>query len=115
MSDPVLTNQAEEALEEAYDTSDKEQVNKARKKAARKRADRLKYVQASMQFPEGRAWFYDYLIFTKVFDSIFNNDPYRTAFDLGQRNIGLVLLGDIQTAAPKEYVIMVQENKRSRE
>lgn len=115
MVDKVLENQFAEENEEAFDTSDKEQVNKARKKYARKRADRLKYVQASMQFPEGRAWFYDYLIFTKVFDAIFTEDPYKTAFLLGARNIGLMLLDDIQTAAPKEYISMINENKRNRE
>lgn len=115
MSDPVLENQYSEQAEEAYDTSDKESVNKARKKYARKRADRLKYVQASMQFPEGRAWFYDYLVFAKVFQTAFSEDPYKTAFNLGQQNIGLMLLDDIQTAAPKEYVLMINENKRNRE
>lgn len=115
MSDPILENEAEERLEESFDTSDKEQVNKARKKAARKRADYLKYVQASMQFPEGRAWFYHYLVLTKVFQTAFTDDPYRTAFNLGQQNIGLMLLDDIQTAAPKEYVLMINENKRNRE
>ena len=111
MSDPVLTNQAEEGLAETYDTSDKEQVNKARKKAARKRADRLKFIQAAMSHEEGRGWFFDILNFCKVFRTPFSEDPYKTAFGCGELNIGLRILEDIQIAAPKEYIAMIEENK----
>ena len=111
MADPVLENQFSEQAEEAFDTSDKEQVNKARKKYARKRADRLKVVQAMMQHPEGRGWFYDILTFCKVFQTPFKDDPYRTAFSCGEQNIGLRIMEDIQIAAPKQYLDMINENK----
>ena len=111
MADPVLENQFSEQVEEAYDTSDKEQVNKARKKYARKRADRLKFIQAAMQHPEGRGWFYDILTFCKVFQTPFKDDPHRTAFSCGEQNVGLRIMEDIQIAAPKEYLNMITENK----
>lgn len=111
MSDPILQNQAQELAEEPFDTSDKEQVNKARKKAARKRADRLKFIEAAMTHEEGRGWFFDILNFCKVFRTPFNDDPYRTAFSCGELNIGLRILEDIQIAAPKQYLSMLEENK----
>lgn len=111
MVDAVATNQAEEESAEAYDTSDKEQVNKARKKSARTRADRLEFVKASMSFEQGRAWFYDILLRCHVFQSPFISDPYGTAFKCGEHNIGLMILDDIQTAAPQDYIKMISENK----
>ncbi len=97
--------------DEPYDTSDPEQVNKAKKRASRKREDRLKFVAAAMQHPEGRAWFYDQLVFCKVFSTPYTENPYDTAFRCGQANIGLRILADIQDAASKEYLLMIEENK----
>jgi hypothetical protein len=96
---------------ESYDTSQPEQVNKARKKEARTRAYRLEFVKAAMSHPEGRAWFYDLLVRCKVIATPFRENPYETAFNCGQQNIGLQILSDIQAAAPQGYNQMVQENK----
>ena len=104
-----------EAYEEQFDTSDPQQVNKAKKRAARTRADRLEFVNAAMQHEQGRAWFYDILVFCKVFQGPFCDDPYRTAFLCGEQNIGIRILDDIQTAAPDKYLQMIAENKRNRE
>ena len=111
MANPVKENEATELLEEAYDTSDKESVNKARKKSARTRADRLQFVEAAMSHEQGRAWFYDLLLFCKVFRTPFDEDPYMTAFKCGEQTIGLRVLDDIQTAAPDRYITMISENK----
>lgn len=97
--------------EQTVDTSDPIEVNKARKKDARTRADRLHFVQAAMTTEQGRAWFYDLLLFTKVIKTPFDEDPYRTAFLCGQQNVGLRVLSDIQVSAPEEYLMMIQENK----
>jgi len=111
MVNPVKIDQAEAEQEESYDTSDKESVNKARKKSARTRADRLEFVAAAMSHEQGRAWFYDLLLFCKVFRTPFDEDPYMTAFKCGEQTIGLRILDDIQTAAPDKYITMVSENK----
>lgn len=117
MSDPIATNQAEEESAEAYDTSDKEQVNRARKKSARTRADRLEFVKASMSFEQGRAWLFDVLNFCHLFQNPFvagGEDGARaTDFKLGEFNIGLMILSDIQTAAPQDYLKMITENKKN--
>lgn len=111
MVDAVKINEANEAAEEDYNTSEPEQVNKARKKYARTRAERLEFVQAAMTTSQGRGWFYDLLVRCKVFATPFTADPYETAFKCGTQNIGLQVLDDIQTAAPRDYTIMIQENK----
>lgn len=103
-----ITEQLDE--EQAYDTSEPEQVNKAKKRASRTRADRLRFVEGAMTLAEGRAWFYDLLVRCKVINTPFAEDPYRTAFNCGQQNIGLQILSDIQDSAPKEYAHMISEN-----
>jgi len=100
---------------EEYDTSDKEQVNRARKKASRTRADRLKFVEAAMTMEQGRAWFYDFLIRCHVFNTPFDDDPCRHAFRAGEANIGLMVLSDIQESAPDNYTKMIKENKSKKE
>ena len=95
--------------EESYDTSEPQQVNKAKKRYARTRADRLKFVEAAMEHEQGRAWFYDLLTFCHVFSTPFDSDPYRTSFLCGQQNIGLKILSDIQDSSPDGYLKMVNE------
>jgi len=109
MSDQIRTIQAEDEQEVQYDTSDQEQVQKAKKRTARTRADRLEFVRAAMLHEQGRAWFYDILLKCKVISSPFTDDPYRTAFKCGEQNIGLQIMMDIQDAAPEQYLIMVRE------
>lgn len=112
MSDPIKTIQAEEEAEESYDTSDPVQVNNKRKRSARTRADRLKFIEAAMQLEQGRAWFYDILLFCKCFEGPYvPGDPYATAMKCGQQNVGLRILDDIQTAAPDNYTLMIKEQK----
>ena len=100
---------------EDYDTSDKEQVNKARKKSARTRADRLKFVEAAMTMEQGRAWFYDFLIRCHIFNTPFDEDPYRHAYRAGEANMGLQVLSDIQEVSAQNYVKMIAENKTKKE
>jgi hypothetical protein len=104
-----------EVEKEQYDTSDPIEVNKARKRSARTRADRLKFVEAAMTMPEGRAWFYDFLMRCHIFSTPFNEDPYIHAYRAGEANVGLQVLSDIQETAAQSYVLMVQENKSKRE
>lgn len=111
MADKFAQIEAEAQVDETYDTSDKEAVNKVRKKAARTRADRLKFIEAGMNLAEGRAYFYDFLVRCHIFNRSFDQDPYVHAYKAGEVNIGLMLLDDIQTIAPSQYITMVSENK----
>lgn len=106
---------SEPVSEDQYDTSDREQVNKARKKASRTRIDRLQFVEAAMTMEAGRAWFYDLLIRCHVFNTPFDDDPYRHAFRAGEANVGLQILKDIDEIAPDNYLKMVKECKSKKE
>lgn len=111
MVDQIAVNRAEEEQEEVYNTSDPAQVNKAKKKAARTRADRLEFVKAAMGVEQGRAWFFDLLVRCHIFNRTFDPDPYVHAYKAGEVNIGLQILDDIQTGAADSYYKMIQENK----
>ena len=111
MVDLVEDLPSEPNVDDTYDTSDKESVNKARKKSSRTRADRLKFVEAAMTTEQGRAWYYDLLIRCHVFNTPFDEDPYRHAYRAGEANVGLQILSDIQEAASKNYIKMIEENK----
>lgn len=102
-------------IDDTYDTSDKVEVNKARKRTSRTRADRLKFVEAAMTMEQGRAWFWDFLTRCHVNNTPFDDDPYRHAFRAGEANIGLQVLSDIQEVAPGNYLQMVRENKSKKE
>lgn len=109
--DTVKAIQAEDEAELPVDTSNPVEVNNARKKYARTRATRLKFVEAAMTTFEGRSWFYDTLVRCKVFNTPYTIDPYQTAFNCGMANIGLQVLDDVQTVAAKNYILMMEENK----
>ena len=114
---PQQSNPAgEQPQDESYDTSDNEAVNKAKKRAGRTKADRLKFIKAAMQHPEGRSWFYDLLVYTNVIQTPYTQgDSHHTAFRCGAQTVGLRVLGDIQDAAPEFYLQMITENKKVKE
>lgn len=110
MADNISNIEAADNLEEPVNTVDPKEINKARKKHARTRADRLRFVEAAMSHSEGRAWFLDLLNRCRVFNQPFvDGDPHKTSFRCGELNIGNQVLSDIQDAAPDKYIVMIQE------
>lgn len=113
MVDQIKIAEETAKVDESYDTSDREKVNKARKKSSRTRADRLKFIRAAMQHEEGRAWFYDIIQRCRVFDNCFYSEQtHDTAFRLGEQNIGKMLLSDVLESAPEQYMTMMNEARR---
>lgn len=110
MSDEGASDEIEDAG--GFDTSDPKAVNRARKKAARIRAEQLDVVKALMAVENGRAWVYDILSFCRLFEEPFVvGVPDGTAFNLGRMNVGRRLLADIQECSPQEYLTMISEAK----
>lgn len=98
--------------DDTYDTSDPVAVNNKRKKTGRTRADRLEFIKAAMQHEQGRGWFYDILLFCKIFETPYvSGDSHGTTFKVGQQNVGLRILDDLQTSSPDNYLQMLKENK----
>lgn len=112
MADQIDQIEAADNLVDVVDTADPKAVNRARKKAARTRADRLRFVEAAMGTEEGRAWYFDLLNRCRVFNQPFTDgDPHKTSFKCGELNIGNQVLADILDAAPDKFVTMNTEGR----
>lgn len=61
----------------------------------------------------GRRFVWRLLSLTGVFRTSFDNSGSVTAFNEGQRNIGLRLLADVNEAGPEHYVVMLRESKEA--
>ncbi len=112
MADRINSLEAEDLAEEQFDSSSPESVNKARKKEGRRRAARLRVVEALMQHEDGRRWIYELLERCHIFGNpLVRGDAYATHFNIGEANIGRIVLADVVAAAPDQYVLMCQEAK----
>lgn len=114
MVDIPATIEAENNLEKPFDASDPEAVNVSRKKAGRKRRERLEFVEGMMTLHQGRKWLWE--LMEKCFvhgNPLVQGDTHATYFNLGQQNIGKLVLQDVQEF-PELYVKMVKEAKENR-
>lgn len=112
MADRIQNIEAEDEIDRAFDASDPKQVNNARKKGARKKAERLRVVEALMQHKEGRQWLREFMESCDIFGNpMVQGDPYGTHFRLGQQNAGKRVLMDIIAASPDNYVVMMKEGE----
>lgn len=103
--------EAEFVAEQGFDANDPEQVNNARVKAGRKKKKNLQVVEAIMQHPDSREWFYRLLTACDVFRNsyVFGEPAEGMAFREGKRYIGLQLLADIRKASPENFCKMLDE------
>lgn len=92
------------------DLSDAKSVKKAQREAALRLAQQRLVLVEIMSSPTGRTWVYDLLAACGIGQTPFATDPYCTAFNCGQQNIGLRLMSEFQSAAPHEYIQMMKEN-----
>ncbi len=112
-----MTNEDIEIVEqdEPYDASDSKRVNTARKRAARIRQDRLNFVREMMGSKNGRLWVFDLLEACKIFGNPLQpGQSDVTFFNIGQQNIGKLLLQDINEAAPEMYMQMLTEGREEK-
>jgi|SRR6476661_6502009 len=95
---PLVTNAA-----------DPKQTAEAERKAkdlAKQRDDDVKFLLSTAQ---GRRFFWRYLGDCMVFQTCFDGSS-RTFFNEGQRNVGLMMLADINRVDPAAYTTMIKEN-----
>lgn len=110
--------EAELIAEEPFDASDPIAVNRARKKAGRKKKNNLEFVEAMMSVPQGRKWLYNFMESCAVFGNPLVHgvdghvDPLATHFRLGEQNAGKRVLSDLQNF-PDYYAAMMRESKNS--
>lgn len=99
--------------EPVHDASNKEQVDKRKRDAGRRRKQAEEVIKQLMSTPGGRAWFWEQLTLANIFSTTFvSGDPMASAFQEGQRNFGLRLLAQITKVAPDAYLLAMKENGR---
>lgn len=91
-----------------YNAGNRKHVRQAEKSSKLGEAQRCEILGYILSTPASRAWLHDLLVTCHVFHSSFTLDPYATAFNEGQRSIGLQLLADANTH-PELYLILTQE------
>lgn len=67
-------------------------------------------VRQIMSTEHGRRFIFKMLSRMGIYRCSFNGQSNTTIFNEGARNQGLMLLADVQTAAPGSYLTMIKEN-----
>jgi hypothetical protein len=103
--------EAEDLIAKTFDASDAKQVNNARKKAAKEKAEERETLEALMEYPNGRALMFNSVKCILIGSPLTPNDPYSTYFNLGQEHRARELFKEIVKIAPEEFTLMIEENK----
>lgn len=112
MADAIREAEAKLSQEKPYNAADEKSVNEARKRAGRKKIEDLNIIKAMMDLLEGRKYLYELMEACHIFGNCFyGEEPNKTAFSLGERNVGLRVLAHIMESAPDLYTQMCKENK----
>ena len=75
---------------------------------------RLDAIRHIVSTSPGRSYFWRLLEDACVFSTTFSTEPYASAFNEGRRSLGLVILDDIQNAAPEKFLQMIEEASHGR-
>ncbi len=100
----------EDASPEVYDAADAAAVAKKRQSADRAETKRHNALRTVMATNQGRRYVWWLLDQCGVFRTSFTGNS-TTFFNEGQRNVGLILMGDINAACPEQYLVMINEAK----
>lgn len=93
-----------------YDASNKKDIRRAEKEAARRLKTKAEFITAAMTTQQGRAWFHDFLSDRGIFSTTFvAGDALSSAFAEGNRNSGIQIYADIVTLAPDNFILMMRE------
>lgn len=93
------------------DLSEVKTVKRRAAKANIARKALAEIVGAVMALPEGRRLVYSWLEFAGAFHNPFNANPYVTAFNSGQMNVGQKIQADVVGADPQLYLTMLKEQE----
>lgn len=98
-------------MTDAYDASDRKQVEKqvkASKSRDEVREEGLRQVMSSVQ---GRVWLFDLIKACGPGQNPFVSDALRTAFNCGELNIGNQLVAQCHACSTELYLVMMKENQ----
>ena len=91
------------------DLSDRKSVRWREKQAKLAELVRREVICGIMSVPNGRQWVYDLLAGCHIWAQSFSRDPLITAFNEGERNVGIKLLNDIMQFCPEDYIQALRE------
>ena len=91
-----------------YESADEDKARQQRSEAEKAEARRLAAFRAVMATADGRRWIWWLLDRCGVFRTSFTGDS-TTFFNEGSRNVGLMVIADINAACPDLFVTMMTE------
>lgn len=94
-----------------FNAADEDQVKGRKRKDRRIRERELADIKAIMTTQEGRRYMWRMLDKAGIYRSSFTGNS-STFFNEGQRNIGLIILADINESCPDLYLTMIEENRK---
>jgi hypothetical protein len=98
-----------------HNAADRKSIRRAEKEAALAERQRAEVTTNIMSTAAGRRWIWDRLAACGIFTTTFvASAPDVSAFNEGQRSMGLALLADIMASCPDQFIHAMREaNVRS--
>ena len=106
---------AEQEPKEPYNASEETHVRAGRRKAKLERDQHLADVRLVMDTLGGRRVMWGLLVDALIFRTTFAQDPCVSAFQEGNRNLGLKVLADVMEACPELYLKAQTEANQRKE
>ena len=91
--------------------ADAGQVREAQKKEKLREERHVADLAALLQLPEFKRFAWRLLSDLRVFSNAFTADPYDHAFNAGEKNAGLKLIAEMESASPTAFLQMLQDAK----
>lgn len=98
----------------SYNAADEESVRTRKRKDEQIRDRELHDMRSVMETIEGRRFVWRLLSQAGVFRTSFTGNS-TTFFNEGMRNIGLIVMADVQEACADKYLVMMNESKKDLE
>lgn len=90
--------------------ADKEQVQRAVRADKRNRQRRIEDTKTVLSTREGRRYLWELMSACRVFATCYSSDAPEMAFKEGMRNVGLMVLSDLNECGSEWYSLMLKEN-----
>lgn len=102
-------SQEDQPEKKDFDAGNRSDVRKRSRDIAAEQTPLTDALKTLMSTVNGRAWVWWLLGEAGLHRVSFAGDPYRTAFNEGQRNLGLIVFAEIHRHCVGDYAKMVSE------
>lgn len=90
--------------------ADRKDIRRREKEAKIATAQRAQVVHQIMSTVQGREWMWSKLAEARVFHQTFTGDALQSAFNEGQRALGLSMLAEVMLSCPDQYIQAQRES-----